>query len=198
MSTRSGKKEGRCTPKHPLITRLKQAAAHDSLGNTKSAAYILHNTQRMIHQHIDRDTNKVNAQDEDGNTALHLIVKYYLEANQRYPHRPSSWLPPTHLPDKWANAGINLLYIQLCPDTNSSGEVRKQELEKLHKDCIKEARRYCVCIDPHIKNKAGRTARDLAVEAKANDIVLAIDKALKPPLNVNRYKLYLVQRGCLH
>ena len=77
------------------------------------------------------------------------------------------------------DAGINLLYIPLCPDTNSSGEVRKHELEKRHKDCIKK-NQYCVCIDLHIKNKAGKAARDLAVEAKANDIVLAIDEALKP------------------
>ena len=55
---------------------------------SKSAAHILHNTQRMIYKHIKRDTNKVNAQDEDGNTALHLIVKYYLEANQRHPAPP--------------------------------------------------------------------------------------------------------------
>ena len=176
---------GVCVPKHPLITRLKQAEAHDRLGNIYSANYIITGTDRMVDQHVVHDTNKINAQDEDGNTALHLAVKYYIEAKKRHPQHPSSWSFNLYLPDDWTKVGLSLLYLRRCPSTGSTGEQRKQDLQLLYDNCVKNKNRTretkCVCIDPQIKNNEGKTARDLAVDANAADIVQAIDAALNRP-----------------
>ena len=175
-------KDGVCLPKHPLITLLKQAEKHEMLGNNKAARNMLKKARWAINKGDMVDINKINAQDEDGNTALHLTVSYYLISNKKHPHRPSNWLPDQYLPDIWANVGITLLHNYLhCSDTSRydgerlTQEERQQVLKVLQDDCVQNKRSYCVCIDPQITNKAGKTARDLAIEAKANDIVRAID-----------------------
>ena len=174
-------KFGRCTPKHPLITLLKQAEAHDRLGNVEVAARILEKAAKAIETHLSFDVNKVNAQDEDGNTALHLAVKYFFASEKINTMQPSWWPMNSHPPVYWAAVGTSLLHLRQCPNTNSTGEQRMQELKLIYDRCVGQRNKNCVCIDPQIKNKAGKTARDLAAEAKANDIVQTIDAALKRP-----------------
>ena len=176
-----GQKFGRCAPKHSLITLLKQAEAHDHLGKTEVAARILEKAAKAIETHLSSDVNKVNAQDEDGNTALHLAVKYFLTSEKINTMPPSWWPTNRHPPVYWAAVGTSLLHLRHCPHTNSSGEQRMQELQLIYDRCVGQRNKNCVCIDPQIKNKAGKTARDLAAEAKANDIVQTIDAALKHP-----------------
>ena len=56
-----------------------------------------------------------------------------------------------------------------------------QELKLLYDRCVDRRNKNCVCIDPQIKNNEGKTARDLAVDANAADIVQAIDAVLNRP-----------------
>ncbi len=181
-------KNGVCLPKHPLITLLKQAEKHEVLGNNKAARNILEKARKAIGTHLFIDHNKINAQDGDSNTALHLTVKYYLESTKRHPQHPSSWSLDSHLPGNWAIIGVALLhYLRHCPNMSKEDgerltqEERKQAFKVMYEECVKRYGNYCACIDPQIKNNEGKTARDLAVDANAADIVQAIDAALKRP-----------------
>lgn len=176
---REGQKFGKCLPKHPLITLLKQAKAHDRLGKTEVAIRMLEKAEQAIGNHLSFDVNKINAQDKDGNTALHLAVKYFLTSEKINTLQPSWWPTNTHPPVYWAAVGASLLRLQQCPNISSTGKQRIQELQLIYDRCVSQKNKNCVCIDPQIKNKAGKTARDLAVEANANDIVQSIDAALK-------------------
>ena len=172
-------KFGRCTPKHPLITFLKQAEAHDRLGKTEVAARILEKAAKAIETHLSFDVNKVNAQDEDGNTALHLAVKYFLASEKINTMQALWWPTNSHPPVYWAAVGTSLLHLRQCPDTKSTGEQRMRDLKRLHDGCVDRDNKKCVCIDPQIKNNEGKTALDLAGEANAKDIMQAIDNAMR-------------------
>ena len=179
------KEFGRCSPKHSLITLLKQAEAHDHLGKTEVAVRILAKAAKAIETHlsfeVNKDVNKINAHDEDGNTALHLVVKYFLASEKINTLPPSWWRSNNYPPRYWATVGVDLLSLRQCPHTNSSGEQRMRELKLIYDRCVDQRNKNCVCIDPQIKNNEGKTARDLAVEANATDIVQTIDAALKRP-----------------
>lgn len=170
-----------CLPKHPLITLLRQAEAHDRLGNAEVTILILEETRREISTLLAVDISKINARDEDGNTALHLVVKYFLTSEKINTLQPSWWRSNNYPPRYWATVGTSLLHLSQCPHTNSSGEQRMLGLKLLYDRCVDRRNKYCVCIDPQIKNNEGKTARDLAVEANATDIVQTIDAALKRP-----------------
>ena len=172
---------GVCLPKHPLITRLKQAEKHVARKSIMAAISILEKTFTDVTD-IDClmvDMNKVNAQDEDGNTALHLSVKYYL-ANRKKHSQQSRW-QDSPLAVHYAQVAIALLTIQKCPTTKEAGVARQQALKRVYDDCVNQIKDdiRCTCIDLQIKNKEGKTVRDFAVEAKAIEIVQAIDTVLK-------------------
>lgn len=173
---------GACVPKHPLITLFKQAEAYDQQENTETAVHLLVKASRTIGEGVSIDYNRVNAQDEDGNTAFHLAIKYYLEAKKKYGQEQSSvWRTNKNIPYYWAAVGLELLSSLHCISTSETGAARQQTLKRLHDDCVNSDRGFCTCIDLQIKNKAGKTARDLAVEAEALDIVQAIDYWMDSP-----------------
>lgn len=181
-----GQKFGKCLPKHPLITLLNQAKAHEQLGKTEVAIRILEKAEQVIGKRLSFDINKINAQDKDGNTALHLVVKYFLTSEKINTSQPSWWPTNSHPPVYWAAVGASLLSLKQCSNISSTGEQRIQELKLIYDRCVSQKNKNCVCIDPQIKNNAGKTARDLALDANANDIVQVIDDAMRRSLSANR------------
>ena len=175
---KEGQKFGICLPKHPAITLLKQAEAHERLGKTDVAIRILEKTKQAIAEHLSTDINKINAQDKDGNTALHLAIKYFLASEKINTLKPSWWPTANYPPLYWAAVGMSLLNLRNCPKTSGTGEKRIQEMRLIYERCVRQRNNNCVCIEPRITNKAGKTARDFAMEVGANDIVQAIDNTI--------------------
>ena len=142
-----------CLPKYPLITSLKMAYQHERQQNLYAADKHLLNAVRTLGYPYG-DPGKVNAQDEDGNTALHHAVTYAI-ASKKMSQRvtTSAWL--LDMPSKWAKVGTALLALQLC---SASGTARRG----IDLACFDSQELNCKCIDLTIKNKKQQTARDLA------------------------------------
>ena len=142
-----------CLPKHPLITALKMAHQHEQQGNFYFTNMHLQNAIRLTSYSLG-DPGKINAQDDDGNTALHYAVKYAQASKRKHGVLIASiWVSNT--PAYWAVVGRRLLDLPPCKDT---GDARR----KHDKECFEYPTSYCACIDLTIKNKRQETALDLA------------------------------------
>ena len=142
-----------CLPKYPLITSLKMAYQHERQQNLYATDKHLHNAVRTL-GYTHGDPGKANAQDEDGNTALHHAVTYAIASKKMYQIvTTSAWL--LDMPSKWAKVGTALLALQPC---SASGTARRG----IDLACFDSQELNCKCIDLTIKNKKQQTARDLA------------------------------------
>lgn len=139
-----------CLPKHPLVTALKMAHQHEMAGNYDATEKILLNAHQMVNYPYG-DPGKVNAQDEDGNTALHYVIKYAQASKHKHNVSVTSVWMYDQIPNMWARFGVSLLALQPY-DVNMDNQ--QQCFDKQQPDCKR--------IDLTVKNKNGQTARQLA------------------------------------
>ena len=142
-----------CLPRYPLITALKMAQQHEQQGNFSATSKHLFNAKRMLTYNYG-DPGKINAQDADGNTALHYaIINAQTSKRIHKVATTSAWLP--NMPGRWANIGSTLLALPQC---TVSGDARRTR----DKRCFDSQDLNCACIDLTVKNKQQKTARELA------------------------------------
>lgn len=148
-----------CVSKHPLITDLKQAHAQEKLGHRHVARHIL---TRAISAINDHSSGEINVQDNEGNTALHYAVMYSIISKELKPASTwSAW--SDDLPSQWAHLGGVLLSLEGCTSLDVGSDHTKSATFS----------RRCLRLD--IKNKTGKTVRDLA--SGYPEIIRAIDAA---------------------
>lgn len=142
-----------CVPRHPLITSLKMAHQHERLGNSNASRKFIADAKRLLSYGYG-DPGKVNAQDKDGNTALHYVVMYAQASKQMHNVKVASvW--KLEQPSWWASIGHTLLALPRCPVSGGKRRARDEQ-------CFARPELNCVCIDLTIKNKQQQTARELA------------------------------------
>lgn len=128
-----------CRPKHPLITNLKQAHAHDQSGNSPATNIFLNVAIKQIKE-PNGDNGKINAQDDDGNTAFHLAVKY---GNLSIKNA-----------QLWDNVIAELKKIKQCLKKDAAQ--RKEDRE-----CFESPNTECKCLDVNISNINGTIVSSL-------------------------------------
>ena len=151
-----------CRHKHPLITDLKNARFQEVLMNKAkhnhqaerhklSATMILEDMAMQRIKDPYGDAGRINAQDNDGYTALHYAVLYSKISRDEHTNNGIP-IDNKSLALIWENLKNTMLNIKPCKHTGKQREDEYQEcLDKTPKKI------NCKCIDKQIKNKHGET-----------------------------------------